>query len=329
MRVHSGYYEEDKKHEIKRFGYIPIKYIEEESEKMNRLNYFEEVLDLPNLGIKLDLITGNGVEIAYRKKSQSKEKKILTKLKRKNSGDSNSKWNKISNAFKPKKNKFMESVRQLKLKKINETTEKGNKDHQKGSNKGNDSLPNFKFKNKKSFLIKDDFSSPYQQDFNESKTTRNTSKMYSSYINSRLNTYSSTARSKIDRNSSEKKYQNLTSRSGKPSFLNNSVSQSNLFLRTDFNRKPGSKIIERVRGYSVRSGSQTSRRNSKKEFSVGTAVKRAKMRVYGKRRKNWEKKRDRKKKPEKLADFLRYTKLDEECKNFFFLISKNNLEKKH
>lgn len=83
--------------EISIYGYIPKKVAYEEDEKYEKMNFLEDVLDLPNLGIKIDPIMGNGVEVVYEKKREEKKKNFLDILKEKQKKDEvKSSWSMVS-----------------------------------------------------------------------------------------------------------------------------------------------------------------------------------------------------------------------------------------
>lgn len=322
------------KKDISIYGYIPKKIVYDQENKSNAYNYYVDVLDLPNLGLTIDPIMGNGVEVVHKTKPSNKIIGIFANgIKSQKSPEAANRWSgalkKVKNDIKIKvKSKFM--INKL-------TTETKQKLMEDRFCSGSKSLRNFardsKQKTTDEYMVKDSFAR-----FNCSKTTRLTNDVSGvtsrSFFNSRLNTLKSAKKDEVNFYdidlSTAKKTKNADSGifdSGIFSRNNQSQSQ-NIKHKVRFAR--GEKAKDRIKGYSVRSSNSShisaSRRKQKDWRSSSTivhdAVKRARMRIRG-RGGLKKSKSERKKAPEKLSDFLTYTKLDAECKYhaaFFTLI---------
>lgn len=317
---------QDEKKEVSIYGYIPKKIVYDEEIKSNNYNYYVEVLDLPNLGLTIDPIMGNGVETVHKKRKENNIVKLIAKgIQDKKSPASVKKWSSVVGKIK--------SSIKIKVKpkfKINQVKTEV-KENYGGSEFGSGSKSmrslTAREKNKGNYMVRDTFAK-----FNYSKTTRLTNDVSGvtsgSFFNSRFQTLGSGKKGEeepnyydIDLSSSKKGKTANFKIFGESSIFSKNNQSQNLKNKVRFAR--GESANDRIKGYSVRSSNSilgsSSRRKSKNWRSSSTvvrnAVKRAQMRIRG--RGGLKKPKTQKKKaPEKLADFLTYTKLDEECNLF-------------
>lgn len=273
------------------YGFIPKKIVKEKEE-------FKDFMleELANLGVKIDPILGNGLEVEYEVEGDEENKEDIGETLKRNFSEKGSEF--ILNRFKSVYGSGRGSVRY----ENGENTEKevqineNNYLRQDNLKKKNKIFEKLNGNNESSYLLKDDFFTSKIK--NESKSTRlatSYTNFSTSYLNksSRLNTYSS-AKSK----------------------KSNLLTQNYDIKIEEFQPKK----------WTQRNNSATSR-----SFNLRKVVKNNKMKILSKSLgkfsiRNFKKKkrkcdrkysktcRNPKRPPEKLADFLTYTKYDEECK---------------